>query len=79
MASDQLRDRSLIILVIIAVVLMPSLFIGVTIAFLQFAQGLVIVELSVLELVELYLIEAVLSAVFVALLYYVSVTALERR
>lgn len=79
MATDQPRDRTMVILLLLAVVVMPSLIIAITLAFLQFAQGLVIGELSVVELVELYLIEAVLSAIFVVVLYRLTVTLFERR
>jgi uncharacterized BrkB/YihY/UPF0761 family membrane protein len=69
--------RSLTVVALFLVILLPALVLAVTLAFLQFAQAVAIGELSALELVELYLIEMVVFGVAAYLLYRLAIATLE--
>lgn len=69
--------RSLTVVALFLVVLLPALVLAVTLAFLQFAQAVAIGELSALELVELYLIEMAVFGVAAYLLYRLAIATLE--
>jgi membrane protein implicated in regulation of membrane protease activity len=69
-------ERPKLILVGLVVLLLPALFLAFVLAFLQFTEALVAAELSTLELVELYVIELVVFAVAIYLLYRVGLGVL---
>jgi TRAP-type mannitol/chloroaromatic compound transport system permease small subunit len=67
--TDRLRRRIKLVVVGVLLLLVPALILVATLGFLLVAEGLVIGELSLLELLELYVIELLLIAAIAYALY----------
>jgi hypothetical protein len=72
MADWTRLGRYQLIAVLALLLFTPAVLLALTVAFLVFAQSIVLADLSALELVELYLIELATFAVFAYLLYRVA-------
>lgn len=77
-ATPGIIPRGTILVIGIMLLFTPVFILVVTLGFLVVAHGLVLGELSTIELVELYLLELLLLGGFALLLYRVVSTALER-
>jgi hypothetical protein len=75
--SRGLLDRSKLVVISILLVFTPVVLLVITLGFLVTAQGLDPAEISVLELIELYLIELALFAAFGYLLYRLLIHSVE--
>jgi TRAP-type mannitol/chloroaromatic compound transport system permease small subunit len=67
--NDRLRRRIKLVVVGVLLLLVPALILVATLGFLLVAEGLVLGELSLLELLELYVIELLLIAAIAYALY----------
>ncbi|WP_211226033.1 hypothetical protein [Haloplanus natans] len=67
--NDRPRRRTKLVVVGVLLLLVPALILVATLGFLLVAEGLVLGELSLLELLELYVIELLLIAAIAYALY----------
>jgi len=67
--NDRLLYRTKLVVVGVLLLFVPALILVATLGFLLVAEGLVLGELSLLELVELYVIELLLLAAVAYALY----------
>jgi len=64
MSLDDLPDRTLVAIIGLLVLLVPVCLLVLTVTFLSFTGNALEQELTLLEIVELYLLEVVVLAVF---------------
>lgn len=79
MSPSRIRKRTTLLLIGLLVVLTPVAILLVTFSFLTFAAGLEQGEVTTIELIELYAIEAVLLAAFAYLVYRLTLFVVEER
>lgn len=73
----RIKNRTILLLVGLLVVLAPVVILAITFSFLTFAAGLEQGEISTIEIVELYAIELVLLTAFAYLVYRLTLYIVE--
>ncbi|GAA0238940.1 hypothetical protein ACFFQF_28805 [Haladaptatus pallidirubidus] len=76
---SNLISRSTLVIIGLLVLFIPVILLVIMVGFLSLAQGIVLAELSVVEIIELYLLEVLVFASFAYLLYRLLLTAIEKR
>lgn len=77
MSPSRIKNRTILLLVGLLVVLTPVVILVITLFFLTFAAGLQQGEITTVELVELYAIEFVVLAAFAYLVYRLTLFVVE--